>query len=199
MLTAMGFRNSHFAAILFFLCTVTLSAAASPARPLNIIQASANDNITSSFNRTLPPSLKYAPLYPLLSLQIFDSHHRSHLPPDPVEFRIPSSTQSVRYSHYGRQLPRADVLSCLVQATSDVIRELNNGKDKWIGKAELQKSSNSVYLILHPGNEMTWGMWGTTLRGLADFVERWEFRDLDFDITEFGLIGMVGNGMLVYV
>ena len=86
-----------------------------------------------------------------------------------------------------------------MQATSDVIRELNNGKDKWIGKAELQKSSNSVYLILHPGNEMTWGMWGTTLRGLADFVERWEFRDLDFDVTEFGRVGLVGNGMLVYV
>ena len=82
---------------------------------------------------------------------------------------------------------------------SDVIRELNNGRDKWIGKSELQKSSNSVYLILHPSNEMTWGMWGTTLRGLADFVERWEFRDLDFEATEFGLTGVAGSGMLVYI
>ena len=137
--------------------------------------------------------------YPLLSSQRFGSHPRSALPTDPVEFRIPSSTQSVRYSHYGRQLPRADVLSCLLQATSDVIRELNNGRDKWISKSELQKSSNSVHLILHPSNEMTWGMWGTTLRGLADFVERWEFRDLDFEITEFGLIGLTGSGMLVYL
>ena len=46
---------------------------------------------------------------------------------------------------------------------------------------------------------MTWGMWGTTLRGLADFVERWEFRDLDFEATEFGLIGVAGTGMLVYI
>ena len=135
----------------------------------------------------------------MLSLEIFDSHRRSALPSDPVEFRIPSSNQLIRYSHYGRQLPRADVLSCLVQAASDVIRELNNGRNKWISQAELQKSSNSVYLILHPGNEMTWGMWGTTLRGLADFVERWEFRDLDFEIREFGLTGLVGSGVLASI
>ena len=61
MLTAMRFRDSHFAAILFFLCTITFSAAASPGRPLNIIQASADDNTTSSFNLTLPHTLKYAP------------------------------------------------------------------------------------------------------------------------------------------
>ena len=56
--TAMGFRDSRFAAIIFFLCTVTLSAAASPAPPLGIIQPSADDNITSSFNHTLPHSIK---------------------------------------------------------------------------------------------------------------------------------------------
>ena len=45
---------------------------------------------------------------------------------------------------------------------------------------------------------MTWGMWGTTLRGLADFVERWEFRDLDFEVRERDFTGVLGGGLLAY-
>ena len=53
-----------------------------------------------------------------------------------------------------------------------------------------------MHLILHPGSDMTWGMWGTTLRGLAEFVERWEFVDLDFEVRERLITGVVGSGLL---
>lgn len=46
---------------------------------------------------------------------------------------------------------------------------------------------------------MTWGMWGTTLRGLSDFVEAWEFVDFDFEVRETGFRGVVGSGLLVYI
>ena len=46
---------------------------------------------------------------------------------------------------------------------------------------------------------MTWEMWGTTLRGLADFVERWEAVDLDFEVRELDVVGIVGSGLLFYV
>lgn len=46
---------------------------------------------------------------------------------------------------------------------------------------------------------MRWGMWGTTLRGLADFVERWDCVDFDFEVRETGYTGIVGKGLLVYI
>lgn len=86
-----------------------------------------------------------------------------------------------------------------------MIRELNgdrrgrSGRDDLIGASELQTSSNAVYLILHPGTAMTWGMWGTTLRGLAYFFDKYEYVDLDFAAVELSDAGIVGNGLLVYV
>ncbi len=68
-----------------------------------------------------------------------------------------------------------------------------------MGTAEVQAYSRAVHLILHPGDRMTWGMWGTTLRGLGDFVERWEYVDFDFEVREMGYAGVVGSGLLVYI
>lgn len=171
----------------FFLCAllsssfaVFLSAAASTAPPTTLIQLSAADNLTSSFNSTLQKSL-------------------NALPADPAVYHIPRSTQTLRLSNYSRRLPEIDVLACLLQAATSVIRELNSGFDRVIGENELQTSSNAVYLIVHPGSEMTWGMWGTTLQGLTDFVERWEPVDLDFEVMVSGIVGVVGSGLLVYV
>lgn len=131
---------------------------------------------------------------------------RSALPrTDPAEFNIPSSRQKIRVSDYGRQLPRVDVLSCLLEATTTVIRELNgdrssrSGRDDLIDADELQISSNAVHLILHPGTAMTWGMWGTTLRGLASFFDNYEYVDLDFAAVELSDAGVVGSGLVAYV
>ena len=56
--SAMEFRHFFSLAFLFFSCTVTLSAAASPAPVINIVQPNTEHNITSPFNLTLPQSLK---------------------------------------------------------------------------------------------------------------------------------------------
>ncbi len=37
------------------------------------------------------------------------------------------------------------------------------------------------------------------VRGLIDFVDRWEAVDLDFEVREMGVEGIVGSGMLVYI
>ena len=126
--------------------------------------------------------------------------YHSSLPRDPFKYYVPHSKQTLSLSHYGRQLPRADVLSCLLQAMGLVIRQLNNAHDQPISEPELQfpSPSNNVRLILYPGSEMTWGMWGTTLRGLLHFVERWEFVVVEFGITELGYMDLVGSGLLVY-
>lgn len=46
---------------------------------------------------------------------------------------------------------------------------------------------------------MTWGMFGTTVRGLSEFVERWAFVDFDFEVQELGYGGFVGSGLLAYI
>lgn len=46
---------------------------------------------------------------------------------------------------------------------------------------------------------MTWAMWGTTLRGLAEFVEWFEFRELDFEVWEVGGSGEGCGKGVVYL
>ena len=46
---------------------------------------------------------------------------------------------------------------------------------------------------------MTWAMWGTTWRGLAVFLERFEFRELDFEVWEVGVEDVVGKGLFTRV
>jgi hypothetical protein len=43
---------------------------------------------------------------------------------------------------------------------------------------------------------MTWGMFGTTVKGLTDFVHEWEYVELYFVVQERGL-GVVGKGTLL--
>lgn len=50
-----------------------------------------------------------------------------------------------------------------------------------------------------PSEKMTWGMLGTTIKGISDFVSDWEFVDFDFEIQELGYSSNVGSGLLVYI
>lgn len=43
---------------------------------------------------------------------------------------------------------------------------------------------------------MTWKVWETALRGIADFVERYEYVDLDFDVGQIGMERFFGTGVL---
>ena len=152
-------------------------------------------NSTShSPNRSSKHTVSYFRSYISFKLNLY-----SVLPADPAVYHIANSNVTIRLSHYGRRLDRADVLSCLLQATTTVISEINKGSETLIGKTEVQSSSNRVYLILHSSDSLTWGMWGSALKGLMDFVERFEFVDLDFEIIERYISEVVGSGLLVYI
>ncbi len=42
---------------------------------------------------------------------------------------------------------------------------------------------------------MTWGMWGSAIRGVSDFVSRYQFVELEFNIMEAGTD--MGTGSLL--
>ena len=59
--------------------------------------------------------------------------------------------------------------------------------------------TGGVRLLLRPREEMTWAMWGNTLRGLRLFGEIWEFVGLEFEVWDGGEGGSeeaVGSGNL---
>ena len=43
---------------------------------------------------------------------------------------------------------------------------------------------------------MTWKVWETAVRGIADFVERYEYVDMDFDVGQMGMEQVFGTGVL---
>ena len=43
---------------------------------------------------------------------------------------------------------------------------------------------------------MTWKVWETALQGLADFVEMYEYVDMDFDVGQTGVDKFFGTGVL---
>lgn len=89
--------------------------------------------------------------------------------------------------------------ACLLEAALDVIKELNLAPNARIDMEEIQANSNRVHLILRPDARLTWSMWGTTITGIRDWVELYEFLDCDFEITMFGFPGKFGSGVLIYL
>ena len=55
--------------------------------------------------------------------------------------------------------------------------------------------AGNVRLRLMTGPDMTWGMWGETLRGLRHFAEHWDFVELRFDTIDGGV--KMGTGQLL--
>ena len=60
----------------------------------------------------------------------------------------------------------------------------------------IRYGSGDVFLLLHQRGRMTWKVWETALRGIADFVERYEYVDLDFDVGQIGMERFFGTGVL---
>ena len=122
------------------------------------------------------------------------------LPTDPFLYRVPQSSQVITFSHYSRTLKREDVLGCLLEAALQVIKETKHGSDGPIEADEIQAKSGRALLILHPNSpRLTWGIWGTTINGISNWLSDYEFVDCDFDIALIGYSGSFGGGLLVYV
>ncbi|KAF6236279.1 hypothetical protein HO173_005532 [Letharia columbiana] len=138
-----------------------------------------NPNLTSVSNWTLPQPLDV-------------------LPSDPFSYRVPQSSQVITFSRYSRTLKREDVLACLLEAALEVIKEINLGHDGPMDTEEIQASSGHSLLILHPDPRLTWSMWGTTITGISNFLNDFEFVDCDFEVEILGYSANFGSGLLVY-
>ncbi|KAL2049153.1 hypothetical protein ABVK25_010582 [Lepraria finkii] len=173
--------SSSSIAFLSQLYTLILAAGAPLTVPGSVSQLAANANFTASLNITLPTP-----------------KNTTILPPEPYEYAIPGSHQKLTFFHYGLGLSESDTFLCILLAASNVIRVLNNGHDGPIPVPELKYSVAGIHLELLPTNRMTWGMFGTAITGLTDFLWNYDCVDLDFTVVEEGIQGSVGSGWLTY-
>ncbi len=68
--------------------------------------------------------------------------------------------------------------------------------DERVGMQELRYKKgymDTVDLMVHPTEEMTWEMWRYALLGIGDFMQDWEYVELSFDVVVLG-VGQVGTG-----
>lgn len=156
-----------------------------------------NPNLTSVSNWTLPQPLEYAQSIGN-EVSRTDSTSSSVLPSDPFSYRVPQSSQVITFSRYSRTLKREDVLACLLEAALEVIKEINLDHDGPMDTEEIQASSGHSLLILHPNPRLTWRMWGTTITGISNFLNDFEFVDCDFEVEILGYSANFGSGLLVY-
>lgn len=123
-----------------------------------------------------------------------DDYISSRLPPDPFLYHVPDSDETVRFYSYGTLLPRKDVIHVLVRATRDIAA---HGSSKApIPDKMIRYESRNAFLLLHQSGRMTWKVWETALQGIADFVERYEYVDMDFDVGQMGMEEYFGTGVL---
>lgn len=89
-----------------------------------------------------------------------------------------------------------DTFLCLLLAASNVIRLLNSGGDRPVPARDLVYAVGGVHLEIWPMSTLTWGMFGTTITGLKDFLYDYESIHVEFSIKEQGIQGLVGRGLL---
>ena len=123
-----------------------------------------------------------------------DADTRSRLPSDPFVYHAPDSDETVRFYSYGISLPRKDVTHAIVFATRAIA--MHGSSEEGISDRIIRYGSNDVYLLMHHSGRMTWTMWETALRGIVDFLERYEYVEVEFDIGQTGLEQFLGTGVL---
>ena len=60
----------------------------------------------------------------------------------------------------------------------------------------IRYGSGNAFILLHHSGRMTWKVWEMALQGIADFVERYEYVDMDFDVGKTGTERFFGTGVL---
>ena len=86
-----------------------------------------------------------------------------------------------------------------MNAALQVIKEVNLSPSGQINTKEIQARSGHALLIFHPDPSLTWRMWGTTIVGINNFFNEFQFMDCDFSIEIRGLSGTFGSGLLGYL
>ena len=117
------------------------------------------------------------------------------LPASPWTYHVPQTNIQVTVLFFEVvKVSEGDLLACLLQAANDIIAEIEIGVNQPICKKELAYDSYLVRLSLHPEPEMTWAMWGATIRGLTHFVEMYDPVSMLFDARDLRSEKTVGGG-----
>ena len=130
---------------------------------------------------------------PLRSADISRTHYNlSNLPADPSFYRIDDSTLFIKFYNYGVRINARPTYGILQSAVEDVmmhiLQDIHRGDVVMTPRpGGYVYGSGNVRLRLMTKPDMTWGMWGETLRGLRMFEETWEFVELRFDIIDGGV------------
>lgn len=123
-----------------------------------------------------------------------DDDISSRLPQDPLLYLVPNSDETVRFYGYGTPLRRKDVIYVFVKATREVAA--HGSSNEPIPDKMIRYGSGNVFILLHHSGRMTWKVWEMALQGMADFVERYEYVDMDFDVGKTGSERFFGTGVL---
>lgn len=118
----------------------------------------------------------------------------SGLPTDPFLYPVPNSEEVVRFYNYGVALPRTYVINAIVIATRAILA--HESLDTPIPDKIIRYGYGDVFILLHHSGQMTWKVWGTALQGIVDFLERYEYVDMEFDVGKTGLEQFWGTGAL---
>ena len=126
-------------------------------------------------------------IYTIFSFLSTDTTFLSFIPTPPYDYPITHSTMVLRFNNYRDPLLPLDTSLCLLSAANNII-------DQWgsfgaIG-TPLEQRSGTVRLKVYPsgGGELSWEKWGTAVRGITEFFEKYEFRDLDFYVLVEGRV-----------
>ena len=138
--------------------------------------------------------------FPLCSADISRTHYNfSNLPADPSFYRIDDSNLFIKFYNYGLRIDARSTYGALQIAVEDVMIHIL--PDTHRGDIVIPRRPNgytygtgNVRLRLMTQPDMTWGMWGETLRGLRQFGQSWAFVELNFDTIEGGVT--VGSGKI---
>ncbi|KAL2046207.1 hypothetical protein N7G274_001654 [Stereocaulon virgatum] len=160
-------------------CTFVFAVSAPPTDPAPVSPISVDVRSTRPFTLSFP-----AP------------RNITLLPPEPFNYPVPASHQTLIFSGYGPPLMDNDTFLCLLIAASDVIRVLNSGRDMPVLVRDLVYAVEGVHLEIWSMGTLTWGMVGTTITGLKDFLYDYESIHVEFSIEEQGIQGLVGRGLL---
>ena len=115
-------------------------------------------------------------------------------PSDPFIYIVPHSDETVRFYNYGVPLPEKDVIAVLTIAAREVAA---HGSSRQVIPDTIKRyQSGKVALLLHHKNKMTWQAWKSALIGITDFVGRYEYVDMDFDVGQRGGKTFYGTGVL---
>ncbi|KAL8861142.1 MAG: hypothetical protein Q9178_002358 [Gyalolechia marmorata] len=153
-------------------------------------------NLTSSpWILSIPPN---ATALPPLSASSTNTTTILTLPPDPTTIRLPDSSLSLTFSHYGRAIPAEDFLHAWIMLTQRVTTELLRGKKDEPMLEALYVKHRRVLIAVGPEAQMTWGKLAMALEGITEFLSRWSWLSCNFVIGADG-VGTIGDGFVMYI